>query len=82
MIRPNLDAWVRILYTYGPFAILVFLVFVTERKFWGSCQMTQLHRRESPKDTESAYVKTKAAERVPEGVSNMVQARIVCGHPF
>lgn len=26
------EAWVRILYTYGPFAILVFLVFVTERK--------------------------------------------------
>jgi hypothetical protein len=28
----NADAWVKILYTYGPFAILVFLVFVTERK--------------------------------------------------
>jgi hypothetical protein len=26
------ETWVKILYTYGPFAILVFLVFVTERK--------------------------------------------------
>jgi hypothetical protein len=26
------EAWIKLLYTYGPFAILVFLVFVTERK--------------------------------------------------
>ena len=26
------ESWVKILYTYGPFAILVFLVFITERK--------------------------------------------------
>src|ERR1700720_3408546 len=26
------DVWVNILYTYGPFAILVFLIFVAERK--------------------------------------------------
>src|SRR5205085_5208303 len=28
----NAETWVKLLYTYGPFAILVFLVFVTERK--------------------------------------------------
>jgi len=28
----NPEAWIKLLYTYGPFAILVFLVFVTERK--------------------------------------------------
>lgn len=26
------EGWIKLLYTYGPFAILVFLVFVTERK--------------------------------------------------
>jgi hypothetical protein len=28
------DAWAKTLFTYGPFAILVFLVFVAERKLW------------------------------------------------
>lgn len=28
----NADAWVKLLYTYGPFALLVFVVFVTEGK--------------------------------------------------
>lgn len=28
----NTEAWVKLLYTYGPFAILILLVFVTERK--------------------------------------------------
>lgn len=37
------EAWIKLLYTYGPFAILVFLVFVTERK-------TRIAKNEAPKD--------------------------------
>jgi hypothetical protein len=38
-----MEAWIKLLYTYGPFAILVFLVFVTERK-------TRLAKNEAPSD--------------------------------
>jgi hypothetical protein len=38
----NAEAWVKLLYTYGPFAILVFFVFVTERK-------TRLAKNEAPR---------------------------------
>ena len=37
------EAWIKLLYTYGPFAILVFLVFVTERK-------TRIAKNEAPRD--------------------------------
>ena len=37
------EAWIKLLYTYGPFAILVFLVFVTERK-------TRVAMKEAPRD--------------------------------
>ena len=30
------ELWVKTLFTYGPFAILVFLVFVAERKLWNA----------------------------------------------
>lgn len=38
-----MEAWIKLLYTYGPFAILVFLVFVTERK-------TRNAKNEAPPD--------------------------------
>ena len=38
-----MEAWIKLLYTYGPFAILVFLVFVTERK-------TRIAKNEAPPD--------------------------------
>lgn len=37
------EAWIKLLYTYGPFAILVFLVFVTERK-------TRIAKNEASRD--------------------------------
>ena len=40
------EAWVKLLYTYGPFAILVFFVFVTERK-------TRAAKNEAPRDEKS-----------------------------
>ena len=30
----NLEEWIRILFTYGPFAILILLVFVVERMLY------------------------------------------------
>jgi hypothetical protein len=40
------EAWIKLLYTYGPFAILVFLVFVTERK-------TRTAMKEASRDDKS-----------------------------
>ena len=40
------EAWIKLLYTYGPFAILVFFVFVTERK-------TRTALKEAPRDEKS-----------------------------
>lgn len=40
------EAWIKLLYTYGPFAILVFLVFVTERK-------TRTAMKEAARDEKS-----------------------------
>lgn len=37
------ESWIKLLYTYGPFAILVFFVFVTERK-------SRIAKNEAPKD--------------------------------
>jgi hypothetical protein len=41
------EAWIKLLYTYGPFAILVFLVFVTERK--ARIAMKEAAREEKPR---------------------------------
>ena len=43
------ETWVKILYTYGPFAILVFLVFVTERKLRAAM-------KESPPDERRTFI--------------------------
>ena len=43
------EAWIKLLYTYGPFAILVFLVFVTERKT--RTAMKEAARDEKPRMT-------------------------------
>lgn len=43
------EAWIKLLYTYGPFAILVFLVFVTERK--ARTAMKEAAREEKPRMT-------------------------------
>ena len=40
------EAWVKLLYTYGPFAILIFFVFVTERK-------TRAAKNEAKRDEKS-----------------------------
>ncbi len=32
----NAETWAKILFTYGPFAILIFLVFVIERRIYSS----------------------------------------------
>ena len=37
------ESWIKLLYTYGPFAILVFFVFVTERK-------SRMAKNEAPPD--------------------------------
>ena len=29
------ETWVKLLFTYGPFALLILLIFVVERKVWG-----------------------------------------------
>jgi hypothetical protein len=41
------EAWIKLLYTYGPFAILVFLVFVTEKKT--RTAMKEASRDEKPR---------------------------------
>jgi hypothetical protein len=40
------ESWIKLLYTYGPFAILVFFVFVTERK-------SRIAKNEAPKDEKA-----------------------------
>jgi hypothetical protein len=40
------EAWIKLLYTYGPFAILVFFVFVTERK-------SRIAKNEAPRDEKA-----------------------------
>jgi hypothetical protein len=43
------EAWVKLLYTYGPFAILIFFVFVTERK-------TRAAKNEATRDEKSKLI--------------------------
>lgn len=40
------ESWIKLLYTYGPFAILVFFVFVTERK-------SRIAKNEAPRDEKA-----------------------------
>jgi len=40
------EAWIKLLYTYGPFAILVFFVFVTERK-------SRIAKNEAPREEKA-----------------------------
>ena len=38
-----MEAWIKLLQTYGPFALLVLLIFVVERKVWGEMKDQKEH---------------------------------------